>query len=798
MTSSNGSDEGEIVESGSEKATKSLPSFNGITVDRHSRNLAASKPLGEFAPTLPSRDPITPPINGHAPRGEKRFREDDFYNERSSDPRRFKVHYEEGHRGNGRRSRVSYADLDRGGDNAASSHSRYHDYNHDRYNDKRPRTRSRSPFRPTARRDDFRARNGRGSRDDRYDKHQKGKRSEGYDPKPEEHHKDQSVSERGAYPVPAHSSRQFAESQHQDAQQDISLDSRDQPKSILTAEKSNDEQAIDIVESKPVDEATLIEERRKRREAIKAKYRGQATPLLVQALQLGNESDFSSKSTPKLEIPDPTPFQSVSPQVSSPQSPKVFEDIAAVSPLTCKDGDLTKDVSKLMADNDQDGPSAADYDPTMDMREETIRHGLTFNGHTSKAYEEVSTQKVSPDQPQSRDNEFDMFSDNVEDDMFAGTPVNNESEKKNELTHMNIPQVAPQPKELDMSLLDNWDDHEGYYKIISGELLDGRYHVQTNLGKGMFSGVVRAMDSHTHKLVAIKLIRNNETMRKAGIKEIEILKKLMEADPDDKKHLIRLERYFEHKGHLCMVFENLNINLREVLKKFGRDIGINLGPVRAYAQQMFLGLSLLRKCNILHADLKPDNVLVDESTKLLKICDLGSASDASENEITPYLVSRFYRAPEIILGLPYDFALDVWSIGCTLYELYTGKILFTGRTNNQMLRSIMDCRGKFSVKMLRKSQFAHMHFDEMLNFRSVEKDKLTNKDVVKVLNFVKPTRDLKTRLVSAAAKEMNDVEIRELNLFADLLDKCLSLNPEKRCTPSEALKHPFINRVVAK
>jgi serine/threonine-protein kinase PRP4 len=98
--------------------------------------------------------------------------------------------------------------------------------------------------------------------------------------------------------------------------------------------------------------------------------------------------------------------------------------------------------------------------------------------------------------------------------------------------------------------------------------------------------------------------------RKAGLKEIEILQKINLADPEDKKHMIRLERHFEHKGHLCMVFENLSINLREVLKKFGRDVGINLRAVRAYAQQMFLGLSLLRKCNILHADLKPDNILV--------------------------------------------------------------------------------------------------------------------------------------------------------------------------------------------
>ena len=61
-----------------------------------------------------------------------------------------------------------------------------------------------------------------------------------------------------------------------------------------------------------------------------------------------------------------------------------------------------------------------------------------------------------------------------------------------------------------------------------------------------------------------------------------------------------------------MVFENLSINLREVLKKFGRDVGINLRAVRAYTHQIFLGLSLMRKCNVLHADLKPDNILVSK------------------------------------------------------------------------------------------------------------------------------------------------------------------------------------------
>lgn len=66
---------------------------------------------------------------------------------------------------------------------------------------------------------------------------------------------------------------------------------------------------------------------------------------------------------------------------------------------------------------------------------------------------------------------------------------------------------------------------------------------------------------------------------------------------------------------------------------------------------------------------------------------------AGDNEITPYLVSRFYRSPEVILGLPYDHPMDMWSVGCVLYELYTGQILFPGRTNNEMLKLMMDVKG---------------------------------------------------------------------------------------------------------
>ena len=172
----------------------------------------------------------------------------------------------------------------------------------------------------------------------------------------------------------------------------------------------------------------------------------------------------------------------------------------------------------------------------------------------------------------------------------------------------------------------------------------------------------------------------------------------------------------------------------------------------------------------------------------MKICDLGSASDISDNEITPYLVSRFYRAPEIILGIPYDYAIDTWSIGCTLYELYTGKILFPGRSNNQMLRLMMECRGRFPGKMLRKAHFVSSYFNEQMVFMSQEVDSVTGKEVAKLLNIQKPVRELRQRVGNTASAG----EAALLASFVDLLGRCLELSPEKRITPAEAFRHPFI------
>ena len=198
-------------------------------------------------------------------------------------------------------------------------------------------------------------------------------------------------------------------------------------------------------------------------------------------------------------------------------------------------------------------------------------------------------------------------------DMFADDDDNSEALiTKDPLPEkQNFYQISADHGHENPSLNDNWDDSEGYYRVRTGEILDMRYSVFGYTGQGMFSNVVRARDSFKgSQEVAIKIIRNNEVMNKTGLKELTMLKKLNDADPDDKFHCLRLYRHFYHKSHLCLVFEPLSMNLREVLKKYGKDVGLHIKAVRSYAQQLLLALKLLKKCNILHADIKPDNILV--------------------------------------------------------------------------------------------------------------------------------------------------------------------------------------------
>lgn len=172
-------------------------------------------------------------------------------------------------------------------------------------------------------------------------------------------------------------------------------------------------------------------------------------------------------------------------------------------------------------------------------------------------------------------------------------------------------------------MMDSYDDHEGYYRYRLGDLLEGgRYRVTGLQGSGVFSTVLRVRElvpgqsgapSTEGRELVVKLIRANDTMFAAGQKELEYLRILSAADPENRKHTVRLLAHFMHRNHLCLVFEPLNMDLRKVIKKFG-SVGLNLRAVRSYAKQLMIALRHLKKCQILHGDIKPDNSQANHNT----------------------------------------------------------------------------------------------------------------------------------------------------------------------------------------
>ncbi|XP_066363045.1 serine/threonine-protein kinase ppk5-like isoform X2 [Miscanthus floridulus] len=253
------------------------------------------------------------------------------------------------------------------------------------------------------------------------------------------------------------------------------------------------------------------------------------------------------------------------------------------------------------------------------------------------------------------------------------------------------------------------------FPIVMDSVIAGRYRVAEYLGSAAFSKVVRAHDLRTGVDVCLKIIKNDKDFFDQSLDEIKLLKFVNKYDPDDDHHILRLYDYFYYQEHLFIVTELLRANLYEFQKynqESGDEVYFSLPRIQAIARQCLEASVYLHHLNIVHCDLKPENILLKSYSRCeIKVIDLGSSCFLSDN-LNLYVQSRSYRSPEVILGLPYDQKIDIWSLGCILAELYTGEVLFPNESIPIILARMIGTIGPIDMEMLASGQETQKYFTD--------------------------------------------------------------------------------------
>lgn len=320
---------------------------------------------------------------------------------------------------------------------------------------------------------------------------------------------------------------------------------------------------------------------------------------------------------------------------------------------------------------------------------------------------------------------------------------------------------------------EGYDGDYGQYKLIPGDHLGYRYEILSTLGTGAFGQVVRARDHATNNIVAVKVINNKKNVTKQAKTEIRMLQHILEQDPNDRYGIVRMLDHFYFRNHVCIAYEVLGTNLYKYLEARG-FVPMPLGAVRKIAARVLIGLAFLWKQDIIHCDLKPENILfkADGDTNV-KIVDLGSAC-FDENEGFMYIQSRFYRAPEVVLGRRIGKAIDLWSFACILCELAVGYPLFASDDERDLMGRMLEYLGSPHATLIESSPRRSVFFDDQLAFKP-------------------PANDNGGKLGPPGSKKLSSfLGVAGDHPFLDFVVQFLRWDAEERVTPRVAMRHPWI------
>mmetsp|Transcript_21929 Transcript_21929/g.36329 ORF Transcript_21929/g.36329 Transcript_21929/m.36329 type:complete len:353 (+) Transcript_21929:170-1228(+) len=302
--------------------------------------------------------------------------------------------------------------------------------------------------------------------------------------------------------------------------------------------------------------------------------------------------------------------------------------------------------------------------------------------------------------------------------------------------------------------------------MVSGNRfdVDERYQLVKPLGHGAYGVVCAAKDDKSGENLAIKKVVkafDDPTDAKRTLREIRLLSHLNHENVIKLKDIMKPESR-EFFDDVYLVVELMDTDLHQIIKS---PQPLTDDHCQYFLYQILRAIKYIHSAHVLHRDLKPGNLLVNKNCEL-KVCDFGLArvSDPDEDngDMTQYVVTRWYRAPELILRGEYTKAIDMWSVGCIFAELLGRKPLFPGRDYIHQLELITKVLGSPSD-------------EELKSINGSEK-------------AVRYLQALPKRPKQSLAKMFPKAN----PLAIDLLEKMLVFDPKRRCNADEALEHPYL------
>nr|XP_009296187.1 homeodomain interacting protein kinase 3a isoform X2 [Danio rerio] len=347
---------------------------------------------------------------------------------------------------------------------------------------------------------------------------------------------------------------------------------------------------------------------------------------------------------------------------------------------------------------------------------------------------------------------------------------------------------------------------DGDYQLVQHEVLCSMkhtYEVLEFLGRGTFGQVVKCWKRGTNEIVAVKILKNHPSYARQGQIEVSILARLSGENAEE-HNLVRAFECFQHRSHTCLVFEMLEQNLYDFLKQ-NKFSPLPLKVIRPVLQQVATALKKLKSLGLIHADLKPENIMLVDPVRQpfrVKVIDFGSASHVSKAVCSTYLQSRYYRAPEIILGLPFCEAIDMWSLGCVIAELFLGWPLYPGALEYDQIRYISQTQGLPGEQLLnvgtKTARFFCKESDSPYTawrLKTTEEHEaetgLKSKEARKyIFSCLDDIGHVNLMLNMEGCDQL--AEKADRREFVDLLKMMLMIDADQRIAPSDALTHPFV------